>query len=90
MRELDFQPITNYGYPFMRFCHVFIDGGNKVCGKEAKWRTMYHGESELYYESTFSGLESPDAILLEMCDEHAQQIEPREYKEWINADKTSR
>lgn len=80
----DFQPITNYGYPFMRFCHVFIDGGNKVCGKEAKWRGMYHGDHELYYESAFSELESPNAILLEVCDDHAKQIFPRQLKDLLD------
>lgn len=64
------------------FCHVFVDGGNRICGKTAKWRGMYHGESEIYYESVASGLESVDAILLEVCEAHAQQLWPEAIKAW--------
>ncbi len=76
IRVCDVRPVTN------AWCHVFIDGGNKLCGEDAKWQGMYHGSDELYYTSVFSDQESVGAVLLEVCEAHAQQLWPEKIKEW--------
>jgi len=86
IKEYDVQPIVYGNVPYLRssivFCHVFVNGGNKICGKMAKWRGMYHGNDELYYASVFSDQESCGAVLLEVCEEHAKQLWPERIKQW--------